>query len=750
MRDAVLGARLLWGGGRRQLVRLLAMAVGLAVGIAAVLLVAQMPRVLAARNQTAADRTPVPMANHTRDARFATYVAHTTWTGRPVVRVFVSGASTTDPAPPGVERLPRPGELVLSPAARRLRDSDADFAALLPGEVTGTIDEAGLVEPTELIAYIGTGRAAPDATPTVGWGVPVTGEAADADQATVVAVELGVLLLPVVLVYLLACARVAADTRRRRYAALRLLGASRRTVMRAATVEAALAVGLGSVLGAVCYQLISPRLGRAAVLGIGWTAEQASLGTSGVAGLGLTAAVAIWLCATAVARRVDGQPLASRPAPKGGEPRWWWLVPVVLGMGLLLPLLPFDGRGHTGQALQVMVLVGSVLAGLGMLPAVAVAIRLLACRVAVREGLPVAVTVGAARLLGNAAGAARLMTGVGLLVLVATVGSGILAAAEEAASSQSTPVVVHVYANEVDDDRRAELTDLGRYGDAWSTVRSSVTRRKGQPVGDTPLERRGASVLVASCPQAAELLGPLPGCAHDTLYRVLGPATPIELRPGEQVPFRTVAGAGALTAPTAAVSSTAHYAVDASLLYTGADLPGPQPRDETYYWKLGPGIESLDRVSSALSSIAPRATANSSLDIAAVQRFRVHRATIGFAVLVGLALAAAAISLGLLDRSLQQRPEVVSLTVLGARPRTIRTAQALFALAPAVLVITAASVIGFVVANAISAFDADPARWRLQSFTAMLPAVGVAVVACALSSAVAFGTNLRAEDLRRE
>ena len=59
------------------------------------------------------------------------------------------------PLPPGVARLPGPGELVVSPAlARRLRDPL--LRDRIPGRVVGTIGDAGLVGPAELAYYGGS------------------------------------------------------------------------------------------------------------------------------------------------------------------------------------------------------------------------------------------------------------------------------------------------------------------------------------------------------------------------------------------------------------------------------------------------------------------------------------------------------------------------------------------------------------------------------------------------------------------
>ena len=61
------------------------------------------------------------------------------------------------PVPPGLTALPRPGEMAVSPALERLltRTGGSCCAQRLPGRVTGTIGDAGLLGPAELAFYPG-------------------------------------------------------------------------------------------------------------------------------------------------------------------------------------------------------------------------------------------------------------------------------------------------------------------------------------------------------------------------------------------------------------------------------------------------------------------------------------------------------------------------------------------------------------------------------------------------------------------
>ena len=83
------------------------------------------------------------------------------YAGEPLVRVLVAGLTDAPPTPPGVDRVPGPGEAVVSPAlAALLKTVPADQLGDRIGTVVGTIGDAGLRSPDELVAVIGLEPAA--------------------------------------------------------------------------------------------------------------------------------------------------------------------------------------------------------------------------------------------------------------------------------------------------------------------------------------------------------------------------------------------------------------------------------------------------------------------------------------------------------------------------------------------------------------------------------------------------------------
>ncbi|MDN5930151.1 MAG: ABC transporter permease, partial [Pseudonocardia sp.] len=147
--------------------------------------------------------------------------------GRPVEVVELAAARPGLAPPPGVARVPAPGELWVSPAlARLMRELPAaDLADRFPGPVTGTIADAGLRGPDELVALVGRDRVA-DGVGVTGFG-PRGGFGSIEVYRQLTYVAVALLVFPVASL-LGASARLTAARRTERLALLRLLGASTR------------------------------------------------------------------------------------------------------------------------------------------------------------------------------------------------------------------------------------------------------------------------------------------------------------------------------------------------------------------------------------------------------------------------------------------------------------------------------------------------------------------------------------------
>ena len=209
---------------------------------------ASAPRALDAAEQRSAARNALDaQPPHARDTLLMA-IADTTFRDDTVRGRLLRPEGPDAPLPPGVAKLPRPGELVVSPAlARQLRDPL--LRDRIPGRVVGTIGDAGLVGPAELAYYGGSDTLAPRdhvmRLDRFGGAPPAP---LDPLLYVLITIMVVVLLAPIG-VFIAAAVRFGGEARDRRLAAVRLLGADRRMAMRIAAGESLLGALAGLMAG---------------------------------------------------------------------------------------------------------------------------------------------------------------------------------------------------------------------------------------------------------------------------------------------------------------------------------------------------------------------------------------------------------------------------------------------------------------------------------------------------------------------
>ncbi|WP_200301501.1 FtsX-like permease family protein [Streptomyces adelaidensis] len=353
-----------------------------------------------------------------------TYVNH-----RPVTVVSLAQLPNRPdtPAPPGLDRFPAPGRTYLSPALANLMDRlpAGQLANRFPAKTDyGTLGEAGLGAPEELVAVVGRTPDDPaitrapegDALNTLAARARVSGFTGTKpsmftsfdQQAAVLG---GALLVVPVIVLASAAGRLGVARREQRLAALRLAGATPRQILAMTGVESA-AVGLaGGLLGAVAYTLLLPVL-TWVPYGIGTWYGELWVGLPWL--LAVVAAVAVLTSVSAVStlRGVARSPLG---VAQQADPRRTRLIRLVLfvAIGLYVTVTAHGGGLSTGQSLALIVLVYGAFWMLG--PWVVDMLGRLLSRFARRP----ATLLAARRLSDDPRGAWRTVSGLVLAGLVA-------------------------------------------------------------------------------------------------------------------------------------------------------------------------------------------------------------------------------------------------------------------------------------------------------------------------------------------
>ncbi|MFI9152118.1 ABC transporter permease [Streptomyces sp. NPDC053367] len=367
-RDVRLGFRFAFAGGREGWIRTLLTAVGVGLGVAVLLLTTAIPNALAERDERGNARSDMGF-NRTEpergDATVLVDTVDTTFRDKDIRGRALQPEGPRAPLPPGLEEFPGPDEMVVSPALKRLLESDEAelLRERLPQRITGTIDESGLVGSAELAFYRGgegLGDRLDDGVIRLDrFGDPmVSTERMDPVLLLLILVVVVVLLMPVG-VFIATAVRFGGERRDRRLAALRLVGSDSRMTRRVAAGEAMAGALLGLVLGTGFFLLGRQWAGSVEVFDV--SVFPSYLTPSPL--LALLVAVAVPAAAVLVTqfalRGVVIEPLGVvRTARPARRRLWWRLLLPLAGLAMLYPMV---GNGRDGGEFNQYLVTGGVL-----------------------------------------------------------------------------------------------------------------------------------------------------------------------------------------------------------------------------------------------------------------------------------------------------------------------------------------------------------------------------------------------------
>ncbi len=348
-----------------------------------------------------------------------------------LVRLALSPQTAGVGRPTWLSSWPRPGEVALSPAAARLRSTSPLALALTPGRVVGAISAAGLRDPDEAVAVVGTTRrrladgGGAQAVSGFGKGSSTTVEDFASAQlrnlrllATgVVGTASGALLFTV--------ARLSSAARQRRVAVLQLLGGSTGLLRRIAGLTTAGNAVVGASLGLAVTPTASHLLAGSGLLGSRWWVGDAVSPHAVVATAG-----SVIVAGVIGSRTVDTDPWRTRQRAPENHVAWWRLCPLVLSLAALSGVLFTESRhprldiglGQSGQLVLFGSLVGCVA---GLVLAAPLLVR--ATARCIRRSRSTTARLAAARADHHARATARLSAALITLVMATGVAIGAFA-----------------------------------------------------------------------------------------------------------------------------------------------------------------------------------------------------------------------------------------------------------------------------------------------------------------------------------
>ena len=358
-----LGLRLVINGGREAVIRLLVLAA--AVGLGVGLLLATVAATNAAvtwNNRHAwfwtgtASVPPEPAA-----AGIAPLWWHPggdTFDGQTISRFDAAATGASSPVPPGITHDPGPGQYYASPAlAALLRSTPADqLADRYPGRLVGTISDAALPSPDSLVIIIGRTPAQLAGTPnsvqvtSIATAVPGNfgGQANPTGldyippdpggEQSAVDLLLSVIALAIlapVLIFIATATRLSAARREQRFAAMRLVGATRKQVSLLAATESTAAAVLGMAAGFGIFFLLRTPVAGIPFIGQPFFPAELSLSPPDILAVAIGVPVAAAVAARLALRRMRISPLGVARRTTPPPPRAWRILPLLAGFAEL-------------------------------------------------------------------------------------------------------------------------------------------------------------------------------------------------------------------------------------------------------------------------------------------------------------------------------------------------------------------------------------------------------------------------------
>ncbi|MET7639806.1 ABC transporter permease [Streptomyces sp. NPDC005438] len=755
MREFVLGLRLLFGSGRGTRVRFALMTLGSSLGVCCLALVLTIPAILDARDGRGSAREPDTHSGKPTQHRTLVLNRSDPHGAKPFHRVFLAQGTRYTPAPPpGLDRLPGPGEVFVSPALHDQLRREPALKGLLPGRERGLISPEGLTDPSELYAYVGTDRSRllrDDGTRDLrGFGVDYTpSPTVEPSTLDMLRFTLATLVLLPLAVFLSVCARLSAASRNRRLASLRLLGVSARGVRRVNAAETVVAALVGAVLGIGEYVLLNQGMARAGLPGMRWYPDDGALSAGTLAVCLLGAPALAWCTGRLSARSAASNPLATRRTAVPRPPRMWSGLCFVAGLGIVSGYAATGLTDHPAQSVGVhvpLLLAGVLLTGLGLVLMAPLLSHLLARWLARSESLTLSMAMRRNEV--EPGSAMRVVTGLVLLVFSASLAQGVLVEESQILRPESPTQEYGLPLERLTAEQQRGIQRIPE-------VRAHAVVMEARGSGDEQVV--SADAVVATCAQFRELVHRAAGCQDGRVTRLVNVNEATE--PLADVSRFPLIRDGERTQLTLRVP-------DRGLRYEGNDpsnlslpllvpperLPeGARPASGTLVVSSSSAPATVRAVLDAIGAVAPTIEVEPvGINVEALQQITVIETLLALGMVLGLVIGVAAFLVAVTDRSVERRPQVIALALLGARARTLRAVQCVQVVLPLAAGLLLAVVAGRLAESAYLVTGGGQVFWDGDGVPLVLAAaLGVLLVA-ALGTLPLVGRRVDPELIRRD
>jgi hypothetical protein len=759
MSEFLLGLRLLFGSGRGSRVRFLLMTLGGSLGVCCLALVLTIPSILGAHDGRSADRDPQVFAGEKSGQPTLVLQRSDPHGSKPFSRVFLArGEDGADvKPPPGLSALPAPGEVFVSPALHDQLRREPGLKGLLPGEEKGLIGPAGLTDPNELYAYVGTtrDRLGDDARALKSFGSehpPTT--AVEKSTLDILRFTLAALVLLPLGVFLSVCAKLSAASRNRRLAALRLLGLSAKGTQRVNAAETVVAAFLGALIGLAEFWLLNQIMARTGLPGLKWYPADGALSASTVAVCLIGCTALSWFVGRGSARAAATDPLSTRRTAAPRAPRVRGGLLLVTGLGIVVG---YSATGLTDNPAQstgvnsLLVPAGVLLTGLGLVTVMPLLSYGIATRLARSGNLTLSLAMRRNEV--EPGSAMRVVTGLVLLVFSASLAQGVLVEEQQITRSDSPVQEYGLRLSQLSGEQQDKLRDIPavRADAIVMDPRTDPTKEGGD---------WQASALVATCARLAKLVEHAAGCEEGKVLRLQDPNV-------SESPVKTSTYAMKQRGGSGKRTSLKVKVPDATVLFDGydvTDMPSPGllvppsalpahalPAAATLVLTSSSDPGTVRDVLDRIGAIAPTADVDpAGINIDGLQQITVIETLLALGMVMGLIIGVAAFLVSVTDRAVERRPQVTALSLIGARARTLRLVQCTQVVLPLAVGLLLALVAGKLAESAYLVTGGGETFWDGAGIPLLVAAMAGVLVLAVVGTLPLVGRRIDPELIRRD
>ncbi len=672
---------------------------------------------------------------------------------QPLRRIFIARTHTgPTPVPPGIDRLPEVGEVIVSPRLGQILAASPRAAGLVPGRVVGTIAPEGLGGSDDLYAYIGIARdQLPEAETLGGFGIGRSWrQVIDPSTLSTLRFTLGCIVLLPLVIFLSVCARLSGESRARRLAALRLVGLSVKDTLRVNAGESVVAALIGALIGIVGYLGINEAMARIGLPGLHWYPADGRPEGSTIAVCLLGCPALAWVVGQFSARRPALSPINVRRVGERKPPKKFGMLLLVPGIGITVGycVLSIIGRDPSGGSASSLLVPGAVLlTGAGLVFGLAPITAWLAQRLAgVARSLPMALAMRRTEVDPGAS--LRVVTGLVLLVFGASLTQGVLIELDQV-SRRTAPL--QEYDIRLNDVSPAQQQALAKVPGVQTTT---VSYSSWDPLDGSNVAH--ADLVVGTCDQLAAYTQQATGCVDGRIMQLADDRTTSDYDPkaGERYPFALKDGRKvALTVPRERINVRPWEmsVFESGALLVPPSLLPPNLADGTLTLFSDADPTTIRSVLDGIGAIAPTASVEPvGIVIDSLAQLTVIRSLLVVGMVLGLVIGVAAFVVSVADRAMERRGQVTALALLGARAGTLRVVQVVQVLLPLVVGLGAAIVTGWLAESSYLITGGGAVHWDWDGLSLLFASALGVVLAAAVASVPMVRRHIDPEHIRRD